>query len=719
MNRILGHLSALNRFNAGRNPDVILALFVSAVVAMLIIPMPSILLDVMIASNIAASFLILIVALFAKNALEVSTFPSFLLISTLFRLALNVSTTRGILSRGEAGGVVHAFGEVVVQGDLLVGVVVFLVITLVQFLVIAKGSERVAEVAARFTLDAMPGKQMSIDAAVRAGSLTDDEGQDKRDELQRESQLFGAMDGAMKFVKGDAIAGLVITAINLIGGISIGVLRNGMDAGEAANVYSLLTIGDALAAQVPALLITLGSGILVTRVESKSKNENLAFSMKAELLAKPKVLGISAFLALAIALLPGLPALPFLFIGVVLAALAVAKTLGITTFIPVKNPESSESFTKSLSERVEQAKIQKSTTDDAAPSVQAVSIDLDPELSKLLGFADGPTMKAELLAILVPQLRDALFLETGVKFPGVRVRSMVPSLPKGTFVIRLKDVPVAQETIPLDEILVIEGPDRLRRLGVNARAAKHPISGLEVSWAKKEDSGVFASAGVITWNAAGVVALHLARVLRKNAKGFVGLQEVGEMIERMEKAYPTLVREVVPKVVTLGQLVDVLRRLVDEGVSIRDFKTILEALGELGASETDGIALTEFVRAQIAMQIAHSYTGSANRLPVLLLEPAIEDTVRSAIRTIKGGAVLSLEPEICAAITRAIAVVLQPVLLSGVRPVILTSTDVRRFMRKLIELDLPQTAVLSFDELPADLQVQPLGRATLHALEAC
>jgi type III secretion protein V len=718
-------LSANPLLGLGRRPDLLLAVVVAAIVGMLIVPLPNLVLDALIAVNIAAALVILMVALFAKNALDFSTFPTLLLLTTVFRLGLNVSTTRGILSQAHAGDVVKSFGTFVLQGDVVVGMVVFLVITLVQFLVIGKGAERVAEVGARFTLDAMPGKQMSIDASIRSGAITEEEGQEKRDELGRLSTLFGNMDGAMKFVKGDAIAGLVITALNLVAGMVIGVMRNEMAAGEAAEVYSILTVGDGLVSQLPALLITLASGVMVTRVESKDKEQNLGFSLKDELFSNANVLNLGAMLMLALAFVPGLPFLPFLFCAILCFSLGASATLfPLLTASRGKAAGPStlakqEAFKQALEEKVKAAKEQKSLSDKLSPSVVPIGVDLSPALSATLGFeneeADDET---ELVTTLIPQLRDALYLETGVRFPGVRVRPHVKSLPGSSFQVRINDVPVVQERLLPGHVFATTAPESLEKLAVKAKPIQHPINKGRMSLVAEEDREVVEAAGITIWSQAGIVALFLASALRKRARDFVGLQEVSELVERLEKAYPALVKEVVPKVATISQLVNVLRRLVDEGVCIRDLKTIVEAMGEYGQMNGDGLFLTERVRAALAHQLAHSYAGRDQSLPVVLLDPVIEDTIADGIRVTAHGQTLSLPPELCREITVTIAKSLQPVVATGKRPVILTNAEIRRFVRKLLETDLPQVAVLSFDELPAELQIQPLGRAQLSAAAA-
>jgi type III secretion protein V len=700
-------LDALPRMS----PDVGLAVLVGAVVGMLIVPMPEVLLDVLLATNLVAAVLILVAAIMSDRALGLSTFPSLLLLTTLCRLSLNVSTTRMILSTGSAGEVVDAFGRFVIRGDVVVGLVLFLVITLVQFLVIAKGAERVAEVGARFTLDAMPGKQMSIDAALRNGAITDEEAQAKRDELGRESQFYGAMDGAMKFVKGDAVAGLVITGINLVAGLALGSVRDHLPIVEALDVYSILTVGDGLISQIPALLITLAAGILTTRVEGK-RGSSLGAALGSELLSRPKTLFVGAAFSLAVGAIPGFPLLPFA--AIALALVAGGRRLRAQELEIRRRSKETETFARALEEKVAQAKAQRSNADAVAPAVPPIGLDLDEVLSTALGFARGAKdQETELLGILIPQLRDALFVETGIRFPGIRVRSNVPGLARSTFVIRIKDVPVYEEALDPSLALAIETPDRLRRLGVDTKTALHPISRVEVALVPIDKQSTLERAGVATWSPAGVIALHLAGQLRRHARSFVGLQETAEMIERLEKVYPALVRETVPKVITIAQLADVLRRLVDEGVSIRDLRTILECLSEQGVHHNDGVMLTESVRAAMSLQIGHAYAGLTGRLSVVLLDPMIEDAIRAGITHVPGGSYVALEPELRRGILSAIARTLHPVVQAGVRPVILTQAEIRRYMRKLVEEDLPDVAVLSFSELPGQLAVQPLGRVSL------
>ncbi|MCB9654723.1 MAG: type III secretion system export apparatus subunit SctV [Deltaproteobacteria bacterium] len=715
MSRTLSRFDAVPFGVLTKEPDVLLAIVVAGIVGMLILPLPPRVLDVMLAINLAASAIVLVSALVAERALSLATFPTLLLVTTLMRLGLNVSTTRMILASATAGDIVDAFGRLVVRGDVVVGIIVFLVITLVQFMVIGKGAERVAEVGARFTLDAMPGKQMSIDAAVRAGTITEAEGEERRADLQRESQFFGAMDGAMKFVRGDAVVGLIITALNLCAGLAIGVVRNGFSLAEAARVYSLLTVGDGLVSQIPALLITLSAGLLTTRVAAKTPKAGLAATLGVELFSSPKVLGLASAAILVLGAVPGFPFLPFAL---------VAACLGVVAFRHYRRRAALERASRARSEatlktqaerQATRAKAQAAQVDRLPPVAVPIAIEVDPRLTSALALdddasdADGGGLVTELL----PMLRDALYFETGIRFPGVRVRSSVQALQPSSFVIKFKDVPVAQGTLPEGRFMALETPSRLKALGLEAQAGRHPLSGAEVSWVELEHKAAVEGAGIATWNAASVLIFHLARALRVHARTFLGLQEVTELLDRLSEVYPALVRETVPKIVSVVQLTDILRRLVDEKVSIRDLKSILEALAEHGAYENDGVALTEVVRSALSLQIAHNHANPDRSISVLLLHGEIEEMVRSAIVRVPSGSYLAMDPELRMTILGAVTETLGPVARSGARGVILTSADVRRYVRKLIDEEHPDVAVLSFQELPPDLVVHPLGRIAI------
>lgn len=700
----------------GRSTDLILAVFVAALVGLLIVPLPESVLDVLLAINISASAVILVVALLTPRALELSAFPTLLLITTLFRLGLNVSTTRLILGHGHAGDVITAFGHFVVQGDLVVGAVIFLVVTLVQFLVIAKGAERVAEVAARFTLDAMPGKQMSIEGALKNGAIDEAEAQRRRDDLGRESQLFGAMDGAMKFIKGDAIAGLVITAINLIAGILIGVLRLGLSLGEAAETYSILTIGDGLIAQIPALLVTLAAGVLTTRVAPRSAQDSLGDTLGRELFSSPRVLGIGAGLAATLALVPGLPLLPFGLVATALGLGAHRVHRAQTTRRLIAAADPPTAFQKKLDHKVKQARAQRALADQLAPTVRPLEIELSASLSEALGFSRDGGPEPGFVHELLPRMRDGLFERFGVPIPAAHTITFHPALAPDTCVLRLRGVPAVEATIAPDALVALEPARRLARLGVTGTPTRVPGLAIEASTVGAADRSVLERAGIPVFGADAVLIQHLEHLCSTHAKLFLGLQEVSDLVDRLDKVCPALVRETIPKLLSLAQLVDILRRLVDEQVSIRDLKTVLEALVEHAPFEADNVILTERVRIALGRQITFGHLGSVGgTLNYVTLDPLIEDAVRGAIVPVQGGHRVALDPEIEEAIVRSTHHVIDGVLAAGVRPVVLAPMELRRYVRVVLARAMPSISVLSYEELPEQIRTTPFGRISVRA----
>ena len=689
-------LSAVQRYG-----DVGLAFLVVLIVGMMIIPLPTHVLDVLIAANISIGVLMLLVSMYVPDAISFASFPTVLLVTTLYRLALNVSSTRLVLLQADAGDVIRAFGGFVVRGNYVVGAIVFLVLTLIQFLVIAKGSERVAEVGARFTLDAMPGKQMSIDADLRTGAISQEDARKKRKQIQREAQFYGSMDGAMKFVKGDAIAGIVITAVNIVGGLAIGVLQRDLSAVQALKTYGLLTIGDGLVSQIPALLISTAAGLVVTRVASEDEGTSLGAEIGGQIFGSPRAMGIAAIFLIGLAVVPGLPAAPFL---------VIATALGVGAFRLARSREASAPQREALVVEKETARETKARQ-GMVPLVVPVSIELGPGLADdaIDPKGGGPLLEREL-----PLLRDTLFVELGVVLPGVRARP-APDLAPGAYVLSMAEVPVGSGEVPLGKHLALASPQALAALthagaALVATDAVDPSDGAPAAWLDSAAAPAAEAAGIVTLDPSAVVARHLAAAVRRRAQDLVGLQEVQTMLDQLERAYPALVRHVVPKPIGLTLLADVLRRLVDEGVSIRPLREVLEALALHGPNEKDPVTLTELVRGALRRQITHRY-ARAGTLAVTLLDPSIEDAVREAIQRTSAGSYLALAPDVARDILGAIKreVQLEP----GVDAVLLTQADVRRFVRRLIESDLPGLAVLSYQELAPDVVVQPLGRASV------
>lgn len=640
-----------------------MAALVIGIVAMMIVPLPTWLLDVLLATNLSLSVAILLVVLYVPDALAIATFPTLLLLTTLFRLALNVSTSRLILLQANAGDVIKAFGGFVVRGNYVVGAVVFLVLTVIQFIVIAKGSERVAEVAARFVLDAMPGKQMAIDAEVRSGTLDGNEARRRRRILSRESQFYGSMDGAMKFVKGDVIASLVITVINILGGLAIGVGQKGMPAVDALKRYGLLTIGDGLVSQIPALILSTAAGVLVTRVASEEPDTPLGEELAGQLLGLPKALNVAAVFVVLLAVVPGLPALPFLVIAAALVVVARARTRQLDHDDQI---DATEPRPVASGARREVSFV---------PMVVPWSIEVSEQLAGLLdeGLGADGTERRESLRSTMLSVRDRIFSEVGVPLPPARVR-VGTGLPARHAVVSLFEVPARALALP-EEL---------------------------------DDAHVVA-----------LITEAATELLRARSADFLGLAETQRLLDELEQFAPATVRNVVPKPVSLTLLTDILRRLVEERVSIRDLRAILEALANVATTEKDPLNLTEFVRAQLRRALTFRLTRGANQLGVVLIDPIIEDTVRRAVTRTPAGAFLTLAPaaarDVVASMRRAAGEALAQGA-PGSAPVFLTQPDIRRFVRKLIESELPDAVVVSFAELLPEVSLRPFARANLAGI---
>jgi len=684
------------RSAARRYADAALAALVVLMVGMMIVPLPTPLLDVLIASNVSLAVLLLLVSLYIKNGLSLASFPTILLITTLYRLALNVSSTRLILLQADAGDVIRAFGDFVVRGNYVVGAIVFAILTLIQFLVVAKGSERVAEVGARFTLDAMPGKQMSIDAELRSGAISQDEARKQRRGLQRESEFYGAMDGAMKFVKGDAIAGIVITIINILGGLAIGIGMRDMSALEALEVYGLLTIGDGLVSQIPALLISTAAGLVVTRVSSEDEDSSLGSDVARQVFGDPRALTIAAIFLLALAITPGLPAMPFLVLSAVFFLVAHRLRAG-----GARDADAHEA------QVVEQEAARETRAKRAmVPVVIPVAIDLGPALADAILDDEGG---GALLEDAVPTLRDRLFIDLGIALPGVRARR-ASGLPPDAYAIAIQEVPVGGGTLPPGRVLSLADVATAEALGVEATPGLDPGSGADASFVDEIGREALEAEGIPCFDEASAITRHLERAVSLRAHDLVGLQEVQTMLDQLERAYPALVRNVVPKPVSLSLLTDVLRRLVEESVSIRPLREILESLATYAPNEKDAMTLTELVRGSLKRQLTHQH-AEGGVLAVHLLDPMIEEAVRDSIQRTATGAYLAMPPDMAKDVIAAVRK--ECFTERGAAAVLLTQPDVRRFMRRLLEVDLPDAAVLSYQELAPEVTVQPLGRVSL------
>ncbi len=696
-------LSGINKLIA-KYSDLVIAGVVVAVLALIVIPLPVWLIDILITVNLTIAIIILLTALYINNALKITSFPTILLLSTLYRLAINISTTRQILSIGEGGEVIAAFGNFVVAGNYVVGAILFAIITLVNFLVIAKGAERVSEVGARFTLDAMPGKQMSIDADLRAGIINQEEAMERRSTLQRESQMYGAMDGAMKFVKGDAIAGIVITVINVVGGLIIGVAQQGLSFGEAAKHYTLLSIGDGIVAQIPALIISVASGIVVTRVASESEDSNLGSDIIGQMTAYPKAILIGAGVMGMLGLVPGMPAAPFLILAAAMGGLAFFLIRGkVKAVQDVMETPKEEVVKKAVAKH-----------GDQLPFIMPSPISLEVGQG-LIPFVDDTQDGGRFINELIPLLRHGLYYELGVNFPGIQVRGQNVDMEPSTYAININEVPVAQGSVEEGCILVGEPLEQLSLFNITGKETIHPIDGSIVTWISEQYREVAVQAGFRMWDTAEFLILHLSHLLRRHAHEFLGIQEIQTLLNELEKTHPALVKELVPKVITLMQLAEIFQRLVQEDISIRDLKNIFSTLSQWGEIERDTVALTEHIRAGLKRYITYKYAGQSGTLAVYLLDPDIEEMIKASIRRTDKGNYLALEPEVTQELVEAVGkeIASHPMPPAAKAPVILTVAEIRRYFRKIIELEFPQLSVLSYQELSENLRIQPIARISI------
>ena len=674
-----------------RFADLILVSLVGIMIGLMIVPLPTFLLDIFLTVNITVAVTILMVSIYISSPVQIASYPTLLLLTTLYRLSLDISATRLILLKADAGEVIRAFGMFVVSGNFVVGAVIFLIITLVQFIVITKGAERVAEVSARFTLDAMPGKQMSIDADLRAGIIDFQQARARREKLARESQFYGAMDGAMKFVKGDAIASIVITLINIVGGLIIGVAMNGMSVMDAVQTYSILTIGNGLVSQIPALLISISAGMVVTRVASENKDANLAKDVAGQILGQPKAIAVTAGLLTIMAIIPGLPKIPFFILAAITGSLAYglfqADRINAAALAQKQNSGGGRS-----------QDIQMSIT---VPVVLQAS-------ESLTAYVDRDTDNGKKFFEQLLACRNSLYYELGVVFPSIQVSGNAPG-EAGTYTIWANEVPLVNGQIRLDAVMVNDTAEKIATYGFKGEATTNPASGKPAAWIPRADAERAKAAGYQIWDTPDVLILHMSGFLKKNAREFVGIQEVQVMVSALKQYYPTLIDETVPKPVSLQTLTDILRRLVEEEVSIRDLKSILQTLCEWGRVEHEVLALTEHVRAGLKRKICYQISQGRPLLFVYRLDPEIEEIFRNSIRQSAGGAYLAMDPAHSQLVLEAARAQIGNLPPGAQRPVIVTDGEIRRFVKRLLDFAIPDITVLSYDQLTPQINLQPLG----------
>ncbi|MBD3918254.1 flagellar biosynthesis protein FlhA [Paenibacillus sp. PR3] len=673
--------------------DLVILIGIIGIVLMMVIPVPTVLMDVLLIINISAALMILLLSMNTKDALQFSIFPSVLLITTLFRLSLNVSTTRNILSKHEAGEVVSTFGNWVAGGEIAIGFIVFLILVVVQFIVITKGSERVAEVAARFTLDAMPGKQMSIDADLNAGMINEQQARERRTKIEKEADFYGAMDGASKFVKGDAIAAIVILFINLIGGFLVGMAIHGMPFNEALHTYSILTIGDGLVSQIPALLISTAAGMIVTRASSDG---NLAEDLSSQMLKYPKLLYIVAGTVTLLGL--------FTPIGP-LSTLPIAASLSFGAWRLQKNMNKQQIEEEMLVEEQQIEEVRSPESVISLLQVDPIEFEFGYGLIPLADAQQGGDLLDRIIMI-----RRQCALELGLVVPVIRIRDNIQLKPN-EYVIKIKGNLVARGDLLLNHYLAMSpGFDDESVIGIETT---EPAFGLPALWIDETMKERAELSGYTVVDPPSVVATHLTEIVKRHAHELIGRQETKALIENVKENYPALVDELIPNVLTVGDIQKVLAKLLREKISIRDLVTIFETLADQGNYTKDTDVLTEYVRQSLSRQITQQFSPSGEMLRVITVGPGLEKKIAESVQQSDQGSFLSIDPVSTQQIYQRLTDQVTKQIQSGNQPVVLASPTIRMYLRKLVERTMQDVPVLSYSELEPNIEVQSVGVVNL------
>ena len=675
-----------------KKADIGVALYLLGAIIMLIVPISSTMLDVLLAINISLAFTILFTTMFAKEVLDLSFYPTILLFTTIFRIALNVSSTRLILSTGDPGNVVATFGNFVGGGDLVIGIVVFIILIIVQFVVINKGSERVAEVTARFTLDAMPGKQMAIDADLNTGAITDAEAKVQREKLQQEASFFGSMDGAVKYVKGDATAGLIITVINLVGGLLMGVLRQGMQFTEALNQYALLTIGDGLVSQIPSLLISLSTGILVTKA---SKGEELPDEIMGELFALPKVLMI---------------------VGVTLALLGIATPLPALVFIPIgaglfiwglvsNRRKSVKKIEEEVEEEVEEAQ-ETRKLENVVSLLQVDPIELEFGYG-IIPLADV-NQGGDLLDRVV-MIRRQVALELGTVVPIIRLRDNIQLNPN-QYIIKIKGIQVSEGEILFDHYMAMN-PGFVEE-EITGIPTFEPSFHLPAIWITENQRERAESLGYTVVDPPSIIATHLTEIIKSHIAELLTRQDTQNLINNLKENNPTLVEELVPKLMSVGEIQKVLQNLLEEGISIRDLLTIFETLADHAGVTRDTDVLTEYTRQSLKRAISNKFFVASEITSVITLDPTLEQEIMNSVKQTEQGAYINLSPDRVRNIISAVQAEVVKLEEMGKTPIVITSPIVRMYFKRLTNDYIKDLIVVSYNEVESDVELQSVGMVT-------
>lgn len=673
--------------------DVLIAFFVVAILGMIIIPLPPILLDFMLVVNIALSITILLLTLFSKSVLEFSSFPTLLLITTMFRLALNISSTRLILTVGEAGAVIDTFANFVAGNNVVVGAVIFIIIVIIQLMVVTNGASRVSEVSARFTLDAMPGKQMSIDADLNSGLINEDTAKKRRSDLERETQFFGAMDGASKFVKGDAIAGIIITVINLIGGIVIHTVQSDMGVLEALNQFGKLTIGDGLVSQIPSLLISVASGILVTRSGS---NTGFGSVVGKELFSSPKVMLMLSSILIMFAIIPGFPTIPFLLLGL------AAGVSGYLTMENEKNQQTEDQEDEIKSQAALRTR-QERTEEESITSFQVdpISVEIGYGLIPIADDAQDNNLMDH-----ISNIRKQSAQELGILLSPIRIRDNL-QLKANDYLIKIKGNTVAKGELFLDKFLIVDPGET--DFDFDGIPTKEPAFGLDAMWVNESDKEAADLRGYTVVEPLTVLVTHLKETLYKSSYELLGRQEVKQLLEGIKDKYGVVIDELIPDILRLGEVQKVLQNLLKEKIPINDLVTILETLADYGNTTKEAELLTEHVRQSLNRTVVKPHLDENGTLQVVTILPDTEEMISRSIQKSSAGSIPVLQPDMVTKLFDSITATHNQLVMRGTPHVLLSSPKIRPAMKNLISYNFPDLAVLSLNEVPNDVVIETVG----------
>ena len=684
-----------------KNNDILLAIGVVVIVAMMIIPLPPMLLDILLTLNISLSVIILLVCLFIKEPLEYSSFPIILLVATIFRLGLNVSSTRLILLHGAAGEVINSFGQFVVGGNYIVGFIIFILLVVINFMVITGGATRVAEVSARFTLDSMPGKQLSIDADLNSGLINEDQAKQRRRKLEREADFYGTMDGASKFVKGDATAGIIITVVNIFAGIIIGLWQMKMDIMTALNTFTILTVGDGLVSQLPALLISFSTGLIVSR--ASGQDESLSDDIKKEMFSNPIVLAIVSVLLFLLGMVPGMPTLPFMCVAVGLGWFAYTKNK-ILTAQKAEEAKAKEEAQKQDGKGKVNKKKKKATRESVMEllNVETIEMEIGYRLVPLLDVEQGGDLLER-----IAQIRRQTALDLGIVLPSIRVRDNL-QLPPNNYQIKLKGVPIESGEVYPDRSLAMNAGGAGNDLGLNGISAIEPAFGLPALWLDEKDKEIAENAGYTVVSPSAVISTHLTEVIKKNAAEIISRADIQQLIDNLKKEVSEDYVTDLMKDLSVAEVQQIIVNLLKERVSVRDLKTILEVLSLQSRVSKNADYLTEQVRQALSRSICKQNLADTGELLAVTLAPEVENTIAQGISP--DGTSLTLDPEFTRKLMDNLNSELERAIsTSGNQPVLLCSSPIRLPFRRLIERTYPQIAVMSYNEISNNIKAKSIG----------